>query len=962
MHDDDDINYSGLINNPDDLNFVATSTTQTITEDITLNQNTTISQTWVYSDQDTATTYTLDLMGFNLVADSSLRNGLMFSIGKNVTLEIKNSSSDVSSVYSEVPIQMFQISGQLIVNATNSNIIFDGKEQGSKMLILAYKLKNSEYSVPSATLNGCIVQQFYSHAMQVNAGAELVLNGATIENNKGTASILSYDSASSTDCNPPIVTINAGTTFNNNLRGSINSDLYVKGYCTLTIAEGVSLAKRVPTKIMKNQEIYTYTENTVEEYVDIYTQGSLTTTIDLNGFTISNINDSKASTFDISGSVIIKNGNIKLNDNAFAFIADASGTNTTIKDIKVTSKNENGSLSYSSFYTSSINKTTTFENVEIDGGYTTQVNVYGTNLVFKGCKFKDIQTSSGVISCNSTVSTIEIDESTVFENNLKRNTDGKRLDIVTRNNATLNIADGVTVYIDDCKSTADMNTIIELSATTKTVEYGSGGRFVPTGTDGNENTITDNYTVKYRVSGGSGEWSTSIPTTLGIYDVYLYRAKTSTNSTLSRMLSGAFVVEPQKVAVPTLSATTFTYNGGVQKPILSEYDSSILTETFENSSSTNAGTYKITFALADKTNYCWADGTTADKEVSYTITKATNQITSLTFDGWEYGGTPSTPQIDAKFGKENVTYTYKNGSTILSSLNNLNAGTYTITATISATDNYTEATLTQNFEVSKIKLAKPTVVGDSEFTYDDTEKSLIFDGLDETKMTVGENSQTNAGNYSVTIALKDTTNYCWADNTITDLRYGLKINRAKVTSPTIDSKVYTGDILTADIPTSVLYTVLRNNGGTNVESYDVYLELKDRANYDWSTRTSGVYAPSDDNGTLDDYIDAGYDDQDLLSLGIARLTFTITKATTNNITISCSDFTYGSYTELNKITASADFGTPTVVIKNSSGTIIHRYFKGECRNLHHNHYSRRHRQLCGWNQNRNNNNSKNKTY
>lgn len=64
------------------------------------------------------------------------------------------------------------------------------------------------------------------------------------------------------------------------------------------------------------------------------------------------------------------------------------------------------------------------------------------------------------------------------------------------------------------------------------------------------------------------------------------------------------------------------------------------------------------------------------------------------------------------------------------------------------------------------------------------------------------------------------------------------VNKAIVTEPTIASKPYTGSAQTADITDTELYTVVKNDGGTGVKQngyYDVVLELKDSANYKWST-------------------------------------------------------------------------------------------------------------------------------
>lgn len=65
------------------------------------------------------------------------------------------------------------------------------------------------------------------------------------------------------------------------------------------------------------------------------------------------------------------------------------------------------------------------------------------------------------------------------------------------------------------------------------------------------------------------------------------------------------------------------------------------------------------------------------------------------------------------------------------------------------------------------------------------------------------------------------------------------VEKAKVTPPTINSKVYTGKTLTADVSETDLYTVTSNLGGKNVAAYDVVLTLKDGDNYKWDA-TEGV--------------------------------------------------------------------------------------------------------------------------
>ena len=65
------------------------------------------------------------------------------------------------------------------------------------------------------------------------------------------------------------------------------------------------------------------------------------------------------------------------------------------------------------------------------------------------------------------------------------------------------------------------------------------------------------------------------------------------------------------------------------------------------------------------------------------------------------------------------------------------------------------------------------------------------------------------------------------------------VNWYEVEAPTVDSKVYTGENLVADIKDSDQYKITDNKGGVNVGSYDVVLTLADTVNYKWKTEEAG---------------------------------------------------------------------------------------------------------------------------
>ena len=65
----------------------------------------------------------------------------------------------------------------------------------------------------------------------------------------------------------------------------------------------------------------------------------------------------------------------------------------------------------------------------------------------------------------------------------------------------------------------------------------------------------------------------------------------------------------------------------------------------------------------------------------------------------------------------------------------------------------------------------------------------------------------------------------------------ITVNWEKVKKPTVESKVYTGQTLTANISENGLYKVKENNGGTDVGEYNVQLTLTDSTNYRWEDGT-----------------------------------------------------------------------------------------------------------------------------
>lgn len=162
----------------------------------------------------------------------------------------------------------------------------------------------------------------------------------------------------------------------------------------------------------------------------------------------------------------------------------------------------------------------------------------------------------------------------------------------------------------------------------------------------------------------------------------------------------------------------------------------------------------------------------------------------------------------------------------------------------------------------------PQVSGvESNQTYTKTQIFTVTDNNLDTVKVDGQTVEPTNGSYTLvpkkgtyTIEVTDKTGNKTTLNNIT-------VNWEKVKKPTVESKVYTGQTLTANISKNDLYTVKENNGGINVGEYDVQLTLKDPTNYRW------------EDGTVDTTV----------KFNITQATPVVTKPTTKTLTYNGSE-------------------------------------------------------------------------
>ena len=279
--------------------------------------------------------------------------------------------------------------------------------------------------------------------------------------------------------------------------------------------------------------------------------------------------------------------------------------------------------------------------------------------------------------------------------------------------------------------------------------------------------ITGNYTFGTHVNGTLTVKSADQP--LAIADQYVRVNGSITKHYLEQSVTG----NEGNIDFTIKSGTALTYDSVNEEFVAGDTEGDVV--------------ITVTAAKMD----LGGDGTPEWKETSKDFTVHVVNKTDVNISGlsnnetFTYDGTPKMPTgtISVNAGTVNVSdlkVLYEGtGSTSYSSATApTNAGTYTVTYKVPDTNaNYT-GTFSVAFTIKKAQLEKVTLV-ENTFEYTGDEIVSQDSNFDSTKMNFsGDIKATNVGNYSITVSLKDKTNYEWKDNTTTDLVLSWSITQA----------------------------------------------------------------------------------------------------------------------------------------------------------------------------------------
>ena len=339
----------------------------------------------------------------------------------------------------------------------------------------------------------------------------------------------------------------------------------------------------------------------------------------------------------------------------------------------------------------------------------------------------------------------------------------------------------------------------------------------------------------------------------------------------------SFTVE-QKAITVNWKNQGFNFDGGVKTNTL-EFDAAIMQVSDEGGdnyyisvdggvvtmTASAVGTYGVKLTLTNN-NYKWqAAENERALDVTWSISNASNSWEiELTITEWIYGEyveAKNAPHAQALYGT--VVYYYSvNGAnkptdlTGLTSAVPVNAGTYWVVAYVEATADYMGLFAAEQFTISKAQIDVPAASG-TDYFYTGDSQTYRPDGFSADKMYISGNVQTGAGSYTVTVTLRDTRNYEWADGSSGGLEFTFTIGRQKVTAPAVPAGQWTYDgsakSVTLENFSSNIMGVYSMDGlslevagvtgvrfvTTDAGTYEIVISLKDTKNYEWADGTDG---------------------------------------------------------------------------------------------------------------------------
>ncbi len=370
-------------------------------------------------------------------------------------------------------------------------------------------------------------------------------------------------------------------------------------------------------------------------------------------------------------------------------------------------------------------------------------------------------------------------------------------------------------------------------------------------------------------------------------------------------------IEELKTQLETPTVASQVYTGSKLTAVVPQNDGY---EIVFNEGGTDVGEYDVVLKLSDETNYEWAtpDSDDATKvTLKFAITKAPNQITALSLEGWTYGEEPKMPVAAAQFGTPTFTYSATADGTFIETVPTM-VGNYFVKAKVVATANYDGAEKTAEFNIARAKTAlttKPTAVENLVYTGDalnlitagvvdggTMQYKLGVDGIWSSEIPTA----TNAGEYTVYYkVLGDDSHSDLIDDEKQQLTVTIAKADAQVTAPTAKTGLsYNGEeqVLVDEgsaVGATISYKLGDGDWMTDIPS------ATDAGEY-----TVAWKAVADDNYVVDET-------EKRLTITIARVADSI-DFSLDNVTVRCGD-------SVPELTATSASGTAVTFTYSDNG-------------------------------------------
>ena len=283
-------------------------------------------------------------------------------------------------------------------------------------------------------------------------------------------------------------------------------------------------------------------------------------------------------------------------------------------------------------------------------------------------------------------------------------------------------------------------------------------------------------------------------------------------------------IKPAKVAIPGMK--TYYYDG--QEKSLTTIDEKETYYTIKGiTKATAAGEYTVT--LTPNKNSAWSDGTTDPVTITWEI-----KTTTVSIPGTEtYYYEADLERTLRTISTDGIYYTVKG------TYKATDAGEYTVTLTLNDSCIWSDGTTEQKtitWKIIRKPISNPNV-GTTEFTYDGSKHGISVDVESKYYTVDGTYNATDAGDYAVTLKLKD--NYCWSDGSTDPKTYEWKIKPYSISYPTVynntefsysEGSAYS--VFRSYDETGKYYTIVGTYEATEAGTYTVTVTPTN--NYCWS--------------------------------------------------------------------------------------------------------------------------------